>query len=79
MTQANDNNQRGRQDRDVLREPGLRPIQLWVPDTRPSSFVAKAKQQSKLVNQADAGDSTLDAFIDTAFADLESLDEMGQR
>jgi len=79
MTQANDNNQRGRQDREALREAGLRPVQLWVPDTRPSSFVAKAKQQSKLVNQADAGDSTLDAFIDTAFADLESLDEMGQR
>jgi RNase H-fold protein (predicted Holliday junction resolvase) len=32
--------------RDRLRKQGLRPIQIWVPDTRAPSFKAEAKRQS---------------------------------
>jgi hypothetical protein len=38
-----------RRHRAKLREQGLRPVQIWVPDTRSPEFVAEALRQSKLV------------------------------
>ncbi len=35
--------------RDRLRAQGLRPIQIWVPDVRASSFLAEAHRQSMAV------------------------------
>jgi len=35
--------------RDRLRAQGLRPIQIWVPDVRASSFRAEAHRQSLAV------------------------------
>ena len=35
--------------RDRLRAQGLRPIQIWVPDTRSPRFAAQASRQSRLV------------------------------
>ena len=35
--------------RDRLRAQGLRPIQIWVPDVRASSFRAEAHRQSAAV------------------------------
>jgi DNA-binding LacI/PurR family transcriptional regulator len=35
--------------RERLRQQGLRPIQLWVPDTRSAAFVAEAHRQSAAV------------------------------
>jgi len=32
-----------------LRQQGLRPIQLWVPDTRSPAFAAQARRQSLAV------------------------------
>ena len=32
-----------------LRAQGLRPIQIWVPDTRSPRFAAQASRQSRLV------------------------------
>ncbi len=32
-----------------LRQQGLRPIQIWVPDMRSPSFVAEARRQSLAV------------------------------
>jgi Protein of unknown function (DUF3018) len=32
-----------------LRAQGLRPIQIWVPDTRSPEFAAEAKRQSMLI------------------------------
>ena len=32
-----------------LRAQGLRPIQIWVPDTRSAAFAAEAHRQSLLV------------------------------
>ena len=32
-----------------LRRQGLRPVQLWVPDTRTAAFLAEAQRQAALV------------------------------
>ena len=46
-----------------LRRQGLRPIQIWVPDTRSPAFAAEAHRQSRLV--ARGGHAKKDqAFID---------------
>ena len=33
-----------------LRARGLRPVQIWVPDTRAPGFAAEARRQSRLVD-----------------------------
>jgi hypothetical protein len=49
--------------RERLRAQGLRPIQVWVPDTRSPKFAAEASRQSRLV--ASSRHATKDqAFID---------------
>ena len=57
--------------RDKLREAGLRPIQIWVPDTRKSDFKQKCREQSLRAAQADVQDKSLDNFLDTAHSDIE--------
>lgn len=61
---------RVRKRRDALRAAGLRPVQIWVPDTRRPGFAAEAERQAKLVNEADARDPDLARFMDAALADL---------
>jgi ABC-type branched-subunit amino acid transport system substrate-binding protein len=36
-----------------MRERGLRPVQVWVPDMRTATFVAEAHRQAALVAGAD--------------------------
>ncbi len=38
--------------RERMRARGLRPIQIWVPDTRTAAFVAEAHRQSLAVAQS---------------------------
>jgi len=57
--------------RAALRKAGLRPIQLWVPDTRRPEFADECRRQSKLAAQADMGDTELLDFMDNALADVE--------
>ncbi len=53
-----------------MRARGLRPIQIWVPDTRTPAFRAEAHRQSLAV--AASAQATDDrSFIDT----ISSLDE----
>jgi hypothetical protein len=47
-----------------LREQGLRPIQIWVPDTRLPSFRAEARRQSRLVSRLPGEDDVM-AFIES--------------
>lgn len=51
------------QHREKLRARGLRPIQIWVPDTRSSSFRSEAHRQSAAV-AASADVAADQAFID---------------
>ena len=41
-----------RAHRERLRAQGLRPIQVWIPDTRSSAFKAEAHRQSQVVAQS---------------------------
>lgn len=66
--------QRVRKRRDALRAAGLRPIQIWVPDTRRAGFAAECRRQSALVAAADALDHDLTGFLDAALDDIEVRD-----
>jgi hypothetical protein len=41
-----------RRRRAKLRALGLRPLQIWVPDTKAPGFVAEARRQSELVGNS---------------------------
>ncbi len=60
---------------DALRAAGLRPIQIWVPDTRRPGFAEECRRQSQIVAAADAADHDLDAFMDAALVDLDHEDK----
>ena len=48
----------------------MRPIQIWIPDTRRAGFAEEARRQSREVAAADRADPTLDTFLDAALEDL---------
>jgi hypothetical protein len=54
---------RVRQYRQRLRQQGLRPIQIWVPDVNAPEFVREAHRQSALVAASDQ-DRDDQAFVD---------------
>lgn len=54
--------ERARVYRGRLRARGLRPIQIWVPDTRSPSFRAEAHRQSLAAAGGGGGDDQ--SFID---------------
>ena len=49
--------------RERMRARGLRPIQIWVPDTRTANFAKEAHRQSLAVAKS-AGEREDQAFID---------------
>lgn len=55
---------RVREHRARLRRQGLRPVQIWVPDTRSRKFAAEAHRQSLIIagSPTEAEDQ---AFIDS--------------
>jgi hypothetical protein len=53
-----------------LRAAGLRPIQIWVPDSRSARLRDEARRQSKLVSRRKSDRDALD-FIEVA-ADWDS-------
>ncbi|HLW93560.1 MAG TPA: antitoxin MazE family protein [Roseiarcus sp.] len=61
--------------REALRAAGLRPLQIWVPDTRRPGFAEECRRQSRLVAKADRADQDLQDFMDAALADLFKADE----
>lgn len=56
-----------------LRAAGLRPVQIWVPDTRRPDFVAECKRQSRLAAQCDTKDPEMMRWMDAALSDLDDL------
>jgi len=57
--------------RDLMRAAGLRPIQIWVPDTRRPSFAEECRRQSSLAAEADQGNPALLDFLDEALGDVD--------
>ncbi|AYG77011.1 MULTISPECIES: antitoxin MazE family protein [Rhizobium] len=68
-------NERVQKRRETLRAAGLRPVQIWVPDTRRPGFAAECHRQSVQVALADAADPGLQDFLDAA---LDDLDDEGE-
>ena len=56
--------------RDSLRKAGLRPVQIWVPDTRRPNFSEECHRQCLLAARADAADSDLESLMDDLLADI---------
>lgn len=59
----------------ALRAAGLRPLQIWIPDTRRPGFDAECRRQAAAAATADASDVDLATFMDAALADLDASDE----
>lgn len=57
--------------RAALRAAGLRPVQIWVPDTRRPGFAAECHRQAALVAAADRTDTDMQDFMNAALADLD--------
>ena len=72
MTHVND---RVQKYRDGLRKAGLRPIQIWVPDTRRPDFAEQCRRQSSLVGEADRADTDLMEFMDEILEDMDDASE----
>lgn len=68
-------NSRVQKHRDALRRAGLRPVQIWVPDTRRPEFAEECRRQCHLVAQADMTDTSMRQFMDEALADVDCWSE----
>ena len=64
-------NSRVQKHRDALRMAGLRPVQIWVPDTRRPNFAEECRRQSRLAAEADKADTDMQHFMNEALADLD--------
>jgi hypothetical protein len=64
-------NARVQKHRDALRRAGLRPVQIWVPDTRQPDFAEECRRQARQVALADRADSELRYLMDEALADMD--------
>jgi hypothetical protein len=61
---------RVRKRREMLRSAGLRPVQIWVPDTRRPGFAEECRRQSRIAAATDADDRDLASFLDAALVDV---------
>ncbi|MBE0510056.1 MAG: antitoxin MazE family protein [Chromatiales bacterium] len=64
-------NERVKKHRQALRMAGLRPVQIWVPDTRRPGFDEECRRQSRLAAKADLSDQEMDQFMDEVIQDLD--------
>jgi hypothetical protein len=68
-------NDRVQKHRNALRKAGLRPVQIWVPDTRRADFAEECRRQSRLIAQADNKDTELQQLMDAALTDVDGWTE----
>jgi hypothetical protein len=54
-----------------LRRMGLRPVQIWVPDTRRKGFAAEAARQARAIAESPFAQED-QAFIDAVTAEPEA-------
>lgn len=57
--------------REALRAAGLRPVQIWVPDTRRPGFAAECRRQSALMAQSDLNDHELMLLLENSLQEAE--------
>ena len=63
--------ERVQKHRDALRAQGLRPVQVWVPDTRAEGFAEECARHVALAAAADRADPELTSRLDAALGDLD--------
>ena len=63
-------NTRVQKHRDALRAAGLRPVQIWVPDTRRPDFEIECQRQCRIAAQSDLDDSDTQDLMNQSLADL---------
>ncbi|MDA3919642.1 MAG: antitoxin MazE family protein [Salinisphaera sp.] len=68
-------NSRVQKHRDALRMAGLRPVQIWVPDTRRPDFLEECRRQSRLAAEADKANASILDFMDEALTDIDGWTE----
>ena len=62
--------ERVQKHRDAPRARGLRPVPVWVPDTRAEGFAEECARQVALAATAGRADPELTSFLDGALDDL---------
>jgi hypothetical protein len=66
--------------REAMRAQGLRPVQLWLPDTRDPKFRAEMTEAGRRIAEADAKDTWLQDFMDATWREtLEDVEAMEAR
>ena len=68
-------NARVQKHRDALRMAGLRPVQIWVPDTRRPDFAEECRRQCRLAAQSDLTDTALQQLMDESLADVDGWEK----
>jgi hypothetical protein len=78
MTMGTSVNNRVQKRRDALRAQGLRPVQIWLPDTRDPKVRAAFAEAARRINEADRRDSwiydLMDQTLRETFADIDKLE-----
>jgi len=67
----NNVNSRVQKHRNALRLAGLRPVQIWVPDTRRPEFAEECRRQSLAVGKTDSTDHYTDNLLNEALTDVD--------
>jgi hypothetical protein len=67
--------ERVKQHREALRRAGLRPVQLWVPDTRTAEFKAECRKQCEALRD-DPHETKVLAWVESV-SDTEGCDPHG--
>ncbi|MHB8370568.1 MAG: antitoxin MazE family protein [Leptospirales bacterium] len=63
--------ERVKKRRDTLRMAGLRPVQIWVPDTRRPGFEDECRRQSNLAASSDREDVEMMDSMEKILSDVE--------
>jgi hypothetical protein len=63
--------ERVRRRRDKMRAAGLRPVQIWVPDTRVAGFAAECRRQCERIAEAEG---TVEGRTEAEFWEQVSAD-----
>ena len=50
--------------RERLRAAGLRPVQLWLPDTRSAAFAGQCAEEATAIAAGSAAEREFQAFVD---------------
>lgn len=68
-------NTRVQKHRNALRMAGLRPVQIWVPDTRRPDFAEECRRQCRVVARAEEAEAQLENLMDEIIADVDGWTE----